>query len=46
VLLASGFTARVADPLGKNDAPLPARLLAKPFRKYHLAQAVRQVLDE
>ncbi len=45
VLLASGFTARATDP-SRGDTPLPARLLAKPFRKYHLAQAVRQALDE
>jgi hypothetical protein len=29
-----------------GGAPLPARLLTKPFRKFHLAQAVREVLDE
>ncbi|MGE4064289.1 MAG: PAS domain S-box protein [Rhodospirillaceae bacterium] len=42
VLLASGFTART----DLASTPLPGRLLAKPFRKFHLAQAVRQALDE
>lgn len=46
ILLASGFTARMTDLSAKGDRPLPARLLAKPFRKFHLAQAVRQALDE
>ena len=45
-LLASGFTARTAELSAKSEVPLPARLLAKPFRKFHLAQAVRQALDE
>ena len=45
VLLTSGFTQRAKEAAA--DTPtLPARLLAKPYRKLHLAKSIRQALDE
>jgi NO-binding membrane sensor protein with MHYT domain/nitrogen-specific signal transduction histidine kinase/CheY-like chemotaxis protein len=47
VLLTSGFTNRASEPtMPESEIQLPARLLTKPYRKHHLAESIRQALDE
>ena len=47
VLLTSGFIHRTTELSGSDgDITLPARILTKPYRKSHLAETIRQVLDE